>query len=184
MERHRGPARLRGTGDQAPDPGGGHERPRRLLATTLARQIQEEALLNGTPQPAMWSTQDPVTVLGALRGASGWTRSAGCRLARVWVLRLHLLPLRAPRRGCHGDRADTVGDEHTSVSWDGTPVTLHPARHPCLSSRGRRVEDRPPPRRRPRSISPEPACWAALGGHIGATSLPEVIPCRPSQVRQ
>jgi hypothetical protein len=30
MERHRGPARLRRTGDQAPDPGGGPERPRRL----------------------------------------------------------------------------------------------------------------------------------------------------------
>ena len=46
-----------------------------FLATTLARQVQaEEALHNGDPEPrlAMWSTKDPVTVLGALRSASGW----------------------------------------------------------------------------------------------------------------
>jgi hypothetical protein len=46
-----------------------------FLATTLARQIQaEEVLHNGDPGPrlAMWSTQDPVTVLGALQTASGW----------------------------------------------------------------------------------------------------------------
>jgi hypothetical protein len=45
-----------------------------FLATTLARQIQaEEALHNGDPGPrlAMWSTQDPVTVPGALQSASG-----------------------------------------------------------------------------------------------------------------
>jgi hypothetical protein len=37
-----------------------------FLATTLARQVEaEEALHNGDPEPrlAMWSTQDPVTVL-------------------------------------------------------------------------------------------------------------------------
>jgi hypothetical protein len=37
-----------------------------FLATTLARQVQTEALHNGDPGPrlAMWSTRDPVTVLG------------------------------------------------------------------------------------------------------------------------
>jgi hypothetical protein len=38
-----------------------------FLATTLVRQVEaEEALHNGDPGPrlAMWSTQDPVTVLG------------------------------------------------------------------------------------------------------------------------
>ena len=45
-----------------------------FLTTTLARQVEEEeALLNGDVQPrlAMWSTQDPVTVFGALKSASG-----------------------------------------------------------------------------------------------------------------
>jgi hypothetical protein len=46
-----------------------------FLATTFARQVEaEEALHNGDPGPrlAMWSTQDPVTVLGAVQSASGW----------------------------------------------------------------------------------------------------------------
>jgi hypothetical protein len=45
-----------------------------FLATTLDRQVQTEALHNGDPGPrlAMWSTRDPVAVLGAVRSASGW----------------------------------------------------------------------------------------------------------------
>jgi hypothetical protein len=46
-----------------------------LLASTIARQVEaEEALHNGDPGPrlAMWSTRDPVTVLGAVQSASGW----------------------------------------------------------------------------------------------------------------
>jgi len=51
-----------------------------FLATALARQVEaEEALHNGDPEPrlAMWSTQDPVTVLGAVRSASGWDEVSG-----------------------------------------------------------------------------------------------------------
>ncbi len=46
-----------------------------FLTTTLARQIEaDEALHNGDPTPRMqmWSTQDPVTVFGAVRSVSGW----------------------------------------------------------------------------------------------------------------
>jgi hypothetical protein len=46
-----------------------------FLATTLARQLEaEEAIHNGDPAPrlAMWSAKDPVTVLGAVRTATGW----------------------------------------------------------------------------------------------------------------
>ena len=46
-----------------------------FLATTLDRQIKaEEAVHNGDlgPRLAMWSTKDPVTVFGAVRGANGW----------------------------------------------------------------------------------------------------------------
>jgi ketosteroid isomerase-like protein len=43
-------------------------------------------------------------------------------LGRVKVLRLHLVSLRAHRRGVSGDLAYAVGYEHTSVSMDGAPV--------------------------------------------------------------
>jgi len=97
-----------------------------FLATTLARQVEaEEALHNGDPGPrlAMWSTQDPVTVLGAVQSASGWDQVS--RLFR-WLAsgfsgctsyRFELVAA-----GVSGDQAYTVGYEHTTVSWDGTPL--------------------------------------------------------------
>ena len=133
----------------------------------------------------MWSTQDPVTVL-ALRGASGWTRSAGSSAGSG--LGSPTAPPTATSsslRVSAGTRADTVGDEHTSVSWDGTPVdpyTLRVTRAYRREDGEWRIVHRHADA--PRSISPELGMLAALGGHIGATSLPEVIPCRPSQVRQ
>ena len=45
-----------------------------FLSPTLARQLDaEQALINGDPGPrlAMWSTQDPVTVLGAMKDVIG-----------------------------------------------------------------------------------------------------------------
>jgi hypothetical protein len=48
-----------------------------FLTTTLARQREaERAMHNGDPETriAMWSTNDPVTVLGAIRTATGWAR--------------------------------------------------------------------------------------------------------------
>ncbi len=65
-----------------------------FLTTTLARQIEaDEALHNGdvTPRMQMWSTQDPVTVFGALKSASGWDevsqafRWIGSRCDCVWL---------------------------------------------------------------------------------------------------
>ena len=97
-----------------------------FLTTTLARQVEaEEALHNGDPGPrlAMWSTQDPVTVLGAVQSASGWDQVS--RLFR-WLAsgfsdctsyRFELVAA-----GVSGDQAYTVGYEHTTVSWDGTPL--------------------------------------------------------------
>jgi hypothetical protein len=48
-----------------------------FLATTLARQVEaEEALHNGDPGPrlAMWSTQDPVAMLGRCGPPAAGTR--------------------------------------------------------------------------------------------------------------
>jgi ketosteroid isomerase-like protein len=97
-----------------------------FLATTLPRQVQaEEALHNGDPEPrlAMWSTQDPVTVLGAVRSANGWDEVSrlfhwlGSGFSDCTSYRFELVAA-----GVSGDLAYTVGYEHTSVSWDGTPL--------------------------------------------------------------
>jgi len=98
----------------------------KFLATTLVRQVQaEEALHNGDPEPrlAMWSTQDPVTVLGAVQSASGWDqvsrlfRWLGSGFSGCTSYRFELVAA-----GVSGDLAYTVGYEHTTVSWDGTPL--------------------------------------------------------------
>jgi ketosteroid isomerase-like protein len=97
-----------------------------FLTTTLARQITaEEALHNGDPEPrmAMWSHHEPVTVLGAARNASGWAEVSqlfhwlGEHFSACTSYRFELLAA-----GVSGDLAYTVGHEHTSVSWDGTPL--------------------------------------------------------------
>jgi ketosteroid isomerase-like protein len=97
-----------------------------FLATTLTRQVEaEEALHNGDPGPrlAMWSTQDPVTVLGAVQSASGWDevsqlfRWLGSGFSNCTAYRFELAAA-----GASGDLAYTVGYEHASVSWDGTPL--------------------------------------------------------------
>lgn len=99
-----------------------------FLTTTLARQIEaEEALRNGDPQSrfAMWSTHDPLTVLGAFRSANGWNevsqlfRSLGSHFSDCTSYRFELVTA-----DVSGDLAYTVGYEHTSVSWDG--VALEP----------------------------------------------------------
>ena len=93
-----------------------------FLATTLGRQVEaEEALHNGDPGPrlAMWSATDPVTVLGAVRSATGWDevsqlfRSLGSHFSDCTSYRFELVAA-----DISGDLAYTVGYEHTSVSWD------------------------------------------------------------------
>jgi hypothetical protein len=97
-----------------------------FLAATLARQVEaEEAIHNGDPGPrlAMWSTRDPVTVLGAVRTASGWDevsqlfRWLGSGFSDCTSYRFELVAA-----GVSGDLAYTVGYEHTAASWDGTPL--------------------------------------------------------------
>jgi ketosteroid isomerase-like protein len=97
-----------------------------FLAATLARQVEaEEAIHNGDPGPrlAMWSTRDPVTVLGAVRTASGWDevsqlfRWLGSGFSDCTSYRFELVAA-----GVSGDLAYTVGYEHTAASCDGTPL--------------------------------------------------------------
>ena len=97
-----------------------------FLTTTLARQIEaDEALHNGDVQPrmAMFSTQEPVTVYGALKDARGWDevsqafRWIASRFSHCTAFRFDLVAA-----GVSADLAYTVGYEHTSVSIDGVPV--------------------------------------------------------------
>jgi ketosteroid isomerase-like protein len=97
-----------------------------FLTETLARQIEaEKALHNGDLEPrlAMWSTRDPVTVLGAMRSASGWDevsqvfRWLGSHFSDCTAYRFELVAA-----GVSSDLAYTVGYEHSSWSWDGVPV--------------------------------------------------------------
>jgi ketosteroid isomerase-like protein len=97
-----------------------------FLTTTLARQVEEEeALHNGDVQPrlAMWSTQEPVTVFGALKSVSGWDevsqafRWIASRFSDCTAYRFELVAA-----GVSSDLAYTVGYEHISVSMDGVPV--------------------------------------------------------------
>jgi ketosteroid isomerase-like protein len=97
-----------------------------FLATALARQIAaDEALHNGDPEPrlALWSRNDPVTVLGAARSATGWDevsqlfRWLGTRFSHCTAFRFDLVA-----SSVSGDMAYTVGHEHTSVSIEGVPA--------------------------------------------------------------
>ena len=97
-----------------------------FITTTLARQVEaEEALHNGDLEPrlAMWSTLDPVTVLGAVRSTIGWDEVSQ---AFHWLVS-HFSDCTSYRfelvtAGVSGDLAYTVGYEHISVSWDGVPL--------------------------------------------------------------
>jgi ketosteroid isomerase-like protein len=97
-----------------------------FLTPTLARQVEaDKALINGDPGPrlAIWSTQDPVTVLGAMKDVIG---SEEARRAFRWLatrfsngtdFRFELVAA-----GASGDLAYTVGYEHTAFSMDGRPI--------------------------------------------------------------
>ncbi len=97
-----------------------------FLTPTLTRQLEaEKALINGDPGPrlAMWSTKDPVTVLGAMKDVIGSEearqtfRWLATRFSNCTDYRFELVAA-----GASGDLAYTVGYEHISFSMDGGPV--------------------------------------------------------------
>ena len=97
-----------------------------FLAPTLTRQLQaEKALHNGDPEPrlAMWSTQDPVTVFGAMQSNTGAEevrqvfRWLATRFSNGTDYHFELVAA-----GASGDLAYTLGYEHITFSMDGGPV--------------------------------------------------------------
>ena len=99
-----------------------------FLDDVLPRQIEAEAAIhNGdmAPRLAMWSREDPVTLLGAFGVASsGWQevseafRWVASRFTNCTAYDFELIAA-----GLSGDLAYTVGYEHSTVSRDGGPAT-------------------------------------------------------------
>ena len=95
-----------------------------FLAETLARQLRaEEAIHNGHPtlRLDMWSTSNPVTLLGAFGvAASGWEevsetfRWVASRFSNCEAYGFELLAARVS-----GDVAYTVGYEHSQAVVEG-----------------------------------------------------------------
>jgi ketosteroid isomerase-like protein len=97
-----------------------------FLTPTLARQLEaEQAFINGDPAPrlAIWSTQDPVTVFGAMQSNIGQDevhrvfRWLATRFSNCTDYRFELVAA-----GASGDLAYTLGYEHISFSMDGVPA--------------------------------------------------------------
>src|SRR6478752_2745248 len=86
----------------------------------------ELALHNGDPGPrrALWSRNEPVSVLGAWRNASGHQElddlftSLGHGFSHCTVYTVDMVAF-----GVSGDLAYSAALEHTSVSVDGRPRT-------------------------------------------------------------
>jgi ketosteroid isomerase-like protein len=107
----------------------------------------ELALHNGdaAPRRALWSRNEPVSVLGAARSAYGQQEidelftalSSSFSDCTSYTFDLQACDVA-------GDMAYTVGLEHTSASVDGQPRT-YTAGHPGIPPRIRRMEGRPPP---------------------------------------
>jgi ketosteroid isomerase-like protein len=98
-----------------------------VLEEILDRQVKaEEALHNGDADPrlAMWSTRDPVTLLGAAVSKTGadevraFFPVLASSFSDCTSYRFELVAAEVGQ-----DLAYTVGYEHTSVSIDGVPVS-------------------------------------------------------------
>jgi ketosteroid isomerase-like protein len=98
-----------------------------FMSSTMPRQkAAETAIHNGDPTPrlAMWSQNDPVTVLGAWKSVSGWEdvsrlfESLGSTFSDCTSYEIDIVAA-----GTSGDLAYTVGYEHTTASLNGVPHT-------------------------------------------------------------
>ena len=98
-----------------------------FLSAVLPRQLHADTEIhngNAGPRKALWSHNDPVTVLGAARTASGWPEVEGLFdwLATNFTgCSAHNLDVTAA--GVSGDLGYIVGAEHTTASVGAeTPV--------------------------------------------------------------
>lgn len=94
-----------------------------FLAAMLPRQVAaEEAIHAGDagPRIALWSREDPVTVLGARLSATGWAEVEPMfRAVASWFADSRDYRFEVVAAGASGDLAYTVGYEHNDVEVDG-----------------------------------------------------------------
>jgi ketosteroid isomerase-like protein len=95
-----------------------------FLAEMLPKQVAAEtAIHNGdvAPRLALWSRNDPVTVFGAKRSATGWAKLDPIfRTVASWFSDAQF-DFEVLAAGASGDLAYTVGYEHNRVKVDGEP---------------------------------------------------------------
>jgi ketosteroid isomerase-like protein len=98
-----------------------------FLEVMLPGQLAaERAIHDGKVEPrlALWSRQDPVTVLGARRSGSGWAEVEPMfRAVASWFTNARDYRFELVAAGASGDLAYTVGYEHIQVDEDGEPRT-------------------------------------------------------------
>lgn len=98
-----------------------------FLAEMLPKQVAAEtAIHNGdvAPRLALWSRNDPVTVFGAKRSATGWAElDPMFHTVASWFSDSTEYDFEVVAAGASGDLAYTVGYEHNRVKVDGQPTT-------------------------------------------------------------
>jgi ketosteroid isomerase-like protein len=100
-----------------------------FLAEMLPKQVAAEtAIHNGDAEPrlALWSRNDPVTLLGAKASGTGtgWDDlSAVFRTVASWFSDSTEYDFEVVAAGASGDLAYTVGYEHNRVKVNGQPRT-------------------------------------------------------------
>jgi ketosteroid isomerase-like protein len=100
---------------------------RKFLEEIVPRQRAADfAIHDGDPEPrkALWSHEDPVTVLGAFGvAASGWSE---CNEVFEWLAKIFTgsesFELEIIAAGVSGDLAYTVGYEHSVAAREGGPM--------------------------------------------------------------
>jgi hypothetical protein len=151
-----------------------------FLTPTLVRQLDaEKALINGDPEPrlAMWSTQDPVTVLGAMKDDIGAEearqvfRWLATRFSNLTDYRFELVAA-----GASGDLAYTVGYEHMSFPWTANRSTRgrcgSPTSTAARTASGRPSTATPTPHRSTRPLPRPPRrSWLGRCGQAASCRL-------------
>jgi ketosteroid isomerase-like protein len=144
-----------------------------FLAEMLPQQVAAEtAIHNGdvAPRLALWSRNDPVTVFGAKRSATGWADLEPMfHTVASWFSDSTEYDFEVVAVGASGDLAYTVGYEHNRVKVDGqlTTYTLR-ATHVYRREHGQwrivhRHADLPPATDQP--IAPPPMAAADTASH-------------------
>jgi ketosteroid isomerase-like protein len=103
-----------------------------FLTNFLPQQVAaEEAIHNGDVEPrlALWSTNEPVTLFGAVLSDQGWDEvSRTFRQVALWFSDCTSYQFELIAAGVSGDLAYTVGFEHTAVSVNGVPAAPYTLR--------------------------------------------------------